>query len=483
MTSIAGTPAERIGAGTRSPYDLRSTYRGSVRAGMVAVIRGIRSALAGRGGLLGAVHGDRALLGGRLYIGSVLWALVHLSLGVLLWALGAYFHRDGAVPGVLLATVAAMSALMLLRRTAPGAALAAGTAVLVVDAAFGPSSGVYLAYGDLLYAACVWGRRRSALGALTGTAVGGAAVLAVGAWAYAAGSLIGGALGLLQVVGLYVMVFAMPVVTGWSVREHRGRADLERERAEERVRMAELDRARAVAEERTRVARELHDVIANHMSAVAVQSTAALSRTTPDPDLTRRVLEVVRDNSVQGLEEMRRMIGVLRAGERPAEERVTPRVDEADLLVRTAREAGMRVEVREHGEPRPLAPQVDAAAYRILQESLTNAQRYAAPRRVEIGLAYPPDGRAGTLVVTVENPLPDGGAAEPDPMGAGMGLVGMRERAVLLGGGFTAGPSADGRVWRVRAELPCALLEPSGGSAQGAASDGAEAHGGTEAGR
>ncbi|MDA2808464.1 sensor histidine kinase [Nocardiopsis suaedae] len=449
---------------------------------MVAVIRGPRSALAGRGALFGAVHRNRAFLGGWVYAGSALWAAVHLSLGVLLWVLGAYFYRDGVGPAVLLVTVTALCALMLLRRTAPGTALAAGTAVLVVDTVFGPSSGVYVAYGDLLYAASVWGGRRSALAALTGAVVGGVAVMAAGVWAYSAGY-IDGALAYLQLIGLYVMVFALPVVTGWSVREHRGRADLERERAEERIRMAELDRARAVAEERTRVARELHDVIANHMSAVAVQSTAALSRKTPDPELTRRVLEVVRDNSVQGLEEMRRMIGVLRAGERPAEERVTPRVVEADLLVRTAREAGVRVEVREHGEPRPLPPQVDAAAYRILQESLTNAQRYAEPRRVEIGLAYPPPGEAGTLVVTAENPLPDGGAAEPDPLGAGMGLAGMRERAVLLGGDFSAGPSGDGRVWRVRAELPCAPAEAPVASGRGPAESGAAPDGAAEAGR
>ncbi|WP_017537266.1 sensor histidine kinase [Nocardiopsis halophila] len=412
---------------------------------------GLRRALAEKGVLLGAVHRDRRVLGGRLYLGSAVWAAVHLSMGVLLWALGAYVHRDGTAPAVLLATVAVMCALMLLRRTAPGAALAAGTAVLAVDTLFGPSSGVYLAYGDLLYAACVWGRRRSAFGALSAVAAGGAAVVAAGGWLYAAGQ-VDGALAYLQLIGLYVMVFALPVVAGWSVREHRGRADLERERAEERVRMAELDRARAVAEERARVARELHDVIANHMSAVAVQSTAALSREPFDPELVRRVLVVVRDNSVQGLEEMRRMIGVLRTGEAPAGERITPRVGEADLLVRTAREAGLEVEVRERGDRGPLPPQVDAAAYRILQEALTNALRYADPPRVRVALDYPPAGGADRLVVAVENPV--AGAAPPDPLGAGMGLVGMRERADLLGGVFCAGPSGDGRLWRVRAELP-----------------------------
>ncbi|GAA4901477.1 sensor histidine kinase [Streptomonospora salina] len=440
---------------------------------------------------------DHPLLGGRAYLGSALWAGAMFALGLLLWGVGAYFWRDGIGPHWLLATLAAVCGLMLFRRTAPGAVLGAATLVLAVDAAIGPSSAVIIVYGDALYAACVWGRRRSADTVLALVCAGGVAVTASLAAALMLGAFRGGLLELVQVIGLYVLVFASPVISGLSVREHRQRTALERERARQIERMAELDRRNAVTEERGRVARELHDVIANHLSAVAVQSTAALSMREADPARMRRILGVIRDSSLHGLTDMRAMIRVLRDEEGGSHlDAVTPRLSDADRFFADAREAGVEVEVAWPDGVPPLPPRADAAAYRVLQESLTNALRYAHPRRVEVVV----DVRAGdavgrgngredgigagetsggrTLVVSVSNGVAEAGEGATGVLhgqGAGAGLTGMRERVLLLGGRFSAGP-VDARTWRVRAEIPLSPAEQaSGAEPRGSAADGGAA--------
>ncbi|MGI5122586.1 sensor histidine kinase [Marinactinospora thermotolerans] len=402
---------------------------------------------------------DRRILGGRLYLGSTLWAGAHLGLGLLLWGVGAYVHRGGVDPRWLLVTLLLVCVALLVRRAAPGRGLLLGTVVLVVEIVFlGPSSSTPIIYGDLLYAVGAWGRRRLALVAFAIVLVGNALVVVVAGYLLLRGFLVGGLLTLLQLLGLYVLMFTTPAISGLSIREHRLRADLERQRARQIERMAELDRINAIAEERGRMARELHDVIANHLSAVAVQSTAALSMREFDPEVVRRVLGVVRDSSVQGLAEMRRMIGVLRSDDNPDLERVTPRLAEVERLVDTVRRAGLEVTLTETGPSVPLPVQVDAAAYRIVQESLTNALRYADPKQVEVTVERPSVAavaeEGGRLVLTVENGLPaEGTVVERGDLGAGTGLTGMRERATLLGGTFSAGP-VDGRRWRVRAVLP-----------------------------
>ncbi|MFC3995883.1 sensor histidine kinase [Nocardiopsis sediminis] len=409
---------------------------------------------------------DRRVFG-VLYLGSTLWALGHFALGVVLWTLSAYVARTGIDPRWLLATLAAVCLAILFRRSAPGAALALATAAVVADALLGPSTWVLVTYGDILYAVCVWGRRRLAYGTLAVVAAATAGLVAFLLYALAAGGLPGGLLSVFQALGIAVLIFLAPMTTGLSVREHHLRAELERERARQIERMAELDRGSAIAEERGRMARELHDVIANHLSAIAVQSTAALSLRDPDPGRIRQILGVVRDNSVQGLAEMRQMIGVLRAEDDLDLERVMPRLSEADRLVTTAREAGLHTGTTERGTPRPLPVQVDAAAYRIIQESLTNALRYAQPRRVDITVDYGAPDAAGQalLVLTAENEV----AAAPErtwrsELGSGAGLAGMRERVALLGGDFEAGPpGGDPRRWRVRAALPYDTGEPAAG--------------------
>jgi signal transduction histidine kinase len=152
---------------------------------------------------------------------------------------------------------------------------------------------------------------------------------------------------------------------------------------------------------------------------------------------------VIRENSVQGLAEMRRLVEVLREAEEPG-----ARLAEVGRLIDGA--AGLDVGLVETGERVPLPAAVDHAAYRIVQESLTNAAKHAAGGAATIRIEY----RPGSLLVTVDSCAPDrsGPPGQPPLDGAGMGLTGMRERAELLGGAFEAGPYGDG--WRVHAELP-----------------------------
>jgi signal transduction histidine kinase len=229
------------------------------------------------------------------------------------------------------------------------------------------------------------------------------------------------------------------------LRQHRDQVVAERARAEQLARLAEFDRQAAITAERTRMARELHDMIANHFSAIAIQSTAALSRKDLDQGTVRKIMQSVRENSVKGLSEMRSMIGLLRQ-EGDETDATRPRLVDAETLIERARESGLATEFRVEGEPRQLPPPVDLAGYRILQEALTNALKHGASP-VTVRVAY----EADRVSVTVDNAIVGREAGLP---GAGAGLVGMRERAGLVGGTFEAGPAGHG--WRVAVTLPAA---------------------------
>ncbi|MCP9947907.1 sensor histidine kinase [Actinomadura madurae] len=332
---------------------------------------------------------------------------------------------------------------MPLRRTAPITGLLLATPFNVADVVFGPSLATAMIYGDALYAASLYGRRRTAEWLLGVTLAGSLAVAAGVAIALhgVAVGVVGG-----SVAGV---VWVAPVLTAMAVREHRERAEAERQRAEQVARLAEMDRRAAVTAERARMARELHDVIANHLSAVALHSSAVLKVPDLDRDGVNRAMEVIRENSVRGLAEMRRMIGLLREGgaEDPAAQ---PRLAELGRLVRGSARSDLSARLEVTGDPPELPAAVELAAYRIVQEALTNALKHAGPGHADVRVAY--GGRR--VVIDVLSPLGRDGSRLP---GTGSGLVGMRERAVMLAGEFDAGP--DGAHWRVHAELPVDHLQ------------------------
>ncbi|GAA1824171.1 sensor histidine kinase [Actinomadura chokoriensis] len=203
----------------------------------------------------------------------------------------------------------------------------------------------------------------------------------------------------------------------------------------------------AVLEERARIARELHDVVAHHMSVIAMQAEAAPYKIPDLPDAALQTFGVVRDAAREALTETRRVVGLLRADGEGAERAPQPGLDRLDDLVAAARRSGLSVATAVVGMPRPLNAGVDLSAYRIVQESLSNASRYAPGSRVHVEVRYGPEA----LAVTVTD---DGARTTPEEsQGGGHGLVGMRERVTMLGGALDAGPQ-DGGGWAVTAELP-----------------------------
>ncbi|MFI1707436.1 sensor histidine kinase [Streptomyces griseoruber] len=341
---------------------------------------------------------------------------------------------DGTPP--VLVPLVVMSGCELLRRTAPRAALLTGTAALTLDTVTRGSVATLLMFTDLVYAAVVYGPPASArrIPWVTGLLTVAGTVVPFAVWRRPEALLIGVVIG--------AVAFG-PAATGWIVRDHRDAADTARLRAEQTALLAEKDRSQAVLAERARMARELHDMVANHLSAIAIHSTAALS--IDDPETSRQALRVVRENSVDGLTEMRRLIGILRDGGGEREPAATPTLDGLAALVEGARANGLDVTL--DADPGRVPAPVELAAYRIVQESLTNALKHACPGRVTVSLGR----RDGLLDVRVSSPYGhrDGGPRAP---GSGAGLVGMRERAALLGGAFEAGP--EGARWTVRAALP-----------------------------
>lgn len=401
---------------------------------------------------------------------DVLLAVVSVAAGLLLWSLGVYSSasRDLFPAWAALVPLLALGPMELLRRSMPRTTLAVGTAGLVADQFTVGSLATVLIFTDLMYAAVVYGKPAMArrLPVTTGLITVAVTIASV-AWLRTPQALL---------IGVITGIVSFgPALTGATLRNHREAAVAARLRAEQTALLAEMDRAQAVVAERARMARELHDMVANHLSAIAIHSTAALS--IDSPATSREALGVIRENSVQGLAEMRRLIGLLRDAGAGQGAFATPTLDGLDALLAQARTtgagsgldfvllddrpgaaAGKPGQATEIGEAREQLPApVELAAYRIVQESLTNALKHAAPGTVTVRLAHDhPAGRSrtgdgdGALRVVVDSPY--GERPGPRAPGSGAGLTGMRERTQLLGGTFEAGRA--GALWRVRATLP-----------------------------
>ena len=226
-----------------------------------------------------------------------------------------------------------------------------------------------------------------------------------------------------------------------------------RRSAEIEARAARLERERhvearaAVAEERARIAREMHDVVAHSLSVMVVQAEAAEAMLDVDPERARRPLSSVQDTGRSALGELRRMLGALRETDASgAPLAPQPGLDGLADLIESVRAAGLLVSVRIDGEPRELPQGVDLSAYRIVQEGLTNALKHAGPARAEVLVRY----GERELELGVSD---DGRGRDPQSNGGGHGLVGMRERVALYGGELEAGPRPDGG-FGLRARLP-----------------------------
>ena len=284
-----------------------------------------------------------------------------------------------------------------------------------------------LVYGLCLYAVTVRCRPRIVVGAAAVT-VAGAAFIDLGS------------------IPSAVFLTAVAILLGVVVRVRRsGERQLEEQ---ERRHSGE----RALLEERQRIARELHNVVAHHMSVIAIQAEAAPYKTAdPPPELVESFGEI-RASALAGLTELRRVLGVLRTSGQDT----TPQPGLADLdaLLDSSRSGGVSVTVTCSGNPVPLPEGVDLSAYRIVQEALSNAMRHAPGSHVQVHLAYRPDG----LALEIRNDaalraVPVLVASGERAAEGGHGLVGMRERATMLGGSLEAGPTADGG-FRVTAVLP-----------------------------
>ncbi|MFF9814328.1 histidine kinase [Streptomyces sp. NPDC014006] len=234
---------------------------------------------------------------------------------------------------------------------------------------------------------------------------------------------------------LFLSAVLLLAVTVWHIRR-----DAEQEVTAQQTVTAHERSRRTLLEERTTIARELHDVVAHHMSVVAIQAEAAPYRVQNPPEELERAFATIRENAVAALTELRRVLGVVRAEDYEAPEAPQPTLADLDALLANVRQAGLDVDKGVTGAVRELPQGVELSAYRIVQEALSNTLRHApgASARVEIGYVL------GGLGLRIVNGPPPGPAPVRKSPGAGHGITGMRERVTMLNGEMTAGPMADG---------------------------------------
>jgi len=351
-----------------------------------------------------------------------------------------------AARAAALVLAVAYGAALLFRRVAPRTVLAVQGAAAVGYAVLGPPVPMLgPAVFVTLYTIGSRLERRAALVALVAAEVLLAVLLLarpglpdVGSWALFSGL-------------LAAAWFLGDIVRRWqfAAAAHARRA-VELEQARE-----ELARL-AVADERLRIARELHDVVAHTMTVIAIHAGSGRLAADRDPAAARKALEVVEESSRHALAELRRLVTVLRDADDPAPgHEPAPGLPDLHRLVAEVAAAGVAVDVHTEGDLARVPEGVSLAAYRIVQEALTNVVRHAGATRARVSVAV----REDRVRLEVDD---DGGGRDgrgPEPGGRGYGLVGMRERAALYGGEVTAGPGSGGS-WHVAGSLPYAETRP-----------------------
>lgn len=252
-------------------------------------------------------------------------------------------------------------------------------------------------------------------------------------------------------VGGWAFVGVLPCAVGWALERRRALvAKLGAQAAELRTEQV-LGARRAALEERNRMARELHDVIAHCMSVMVVQTQAARRVAPTDPEAARRALRAVERSGREALVELRRLVGALRREGEDLTLAAAPGLAQLDALVRRARAAGLPVDVRIEGGPRPLAPGVELVAYRVVQEALTNALKHAGPATASVTVMIGTDALDLRVIDTGR-----GSSERTSSNGSGHGLVGMAERVELYGGTLETGPGPEGG-FEVSARIPLGL--------------------------
>lgn len=333
---------------------------------------------------------------------------------------------------------AAMGTPVLARRRWPLIALLATTVLLLVYyAARFPGLSPALPLAVVLYSAAAGGRLRWAVAVAAFFVVAGMYVLAVRHHQRP----LAVATDMIQIGALLGVV----TLLGEVVRSRRLRLS----EASGRLRHAQADRereaARRVGEERLRIARELHDVLAHTTAAITVQAQVAADALPDSPAQALAALDAIRTVNREAMSELRATVGILRRDE-AAPRSPTAGLDQVESLYAVARDAGLRVDATITGRPRPLPAPVDRAAYRLVQESLTNVLRHAAATRVAVRIGYDPHA----VAIEIVDDGPGGGSPPGD---GGHGIAGMTERATVLGGWLHAAP-APGGGFQVRALLP-----------------------------
>jgi signal transduction histidine kinase len=377
-------------------------------------------------------------LAGRFTPRQVDWMV--LGAAVLL-SLPAVLHAGlvGSRPAVVsLVTVPLATVPLLWRRSHPGLVLATLAAALAVPAALARREPYSVALLFAVGSAALYGDRRvrvvAGVGALGALVLAFGVVLATGE-ARPLGHLAGTAFG-----------SGVAWVVGDRTRTRRAYLAQLEERAARLEREREDHARRATEEERNRIARELHDVVAHNVSVIAVQAGAARMTSGGDPELANQTLGLIERTARSTLAELRALLGILRRHDgEPTGRGPQPTLAQLDVLVAQAREAGLRVQARVQGDLGGLPATVDLSAYRIVQEALTNVLKHAPGSRVHLLVRRAP-GAIDLVVVD------DGPGGLPDASG-GQGLIGMRERAALVGGRLSAGPALGGG-FRVQARLP-----------------------------